>query len=954
MKGRYFYFLLPALWWHVVTGQVPYNHVFSVDKEMRNLRVHALSCDTRGLLWVGTTEGLYRYDGFRFSRQRTRAGAVTAMQTAPGGTVWIGFGDGSLGRVSGDSLVLVRRGSGRRTEAILCIATDRKGRTWYGTNGEGLHVLAGDTVLHFSPSDGLPDPVVYVLLEDASGRMLAGTDQGIGICTLNGKDKQVLPVPGNDKLPDSIVRSLLLDNDRLLIGTQDLGLFAWDFAAGDLVREFPDRCGNYGCWRKLIRSGRVLYAATDKGLVKVDLDTGKKRAENATGIASRITDLLFDAEGNLWVADNNGLYRSSDEKIQFLSVAGGERLTFVHTVLADSKGRLWYSPDQGLRCLESGEDGQPHLKSFTVVAPDKLIDIVTLCEDPYGNIWIGTVGDGIYRLRPSDGSVRKVQGDRRLDNASILSIARQGNAIWVAGFEGTFQFRLNAAEDFTVRAYSDDGPLKNKYVYHVFPDSRGRTWFALDGQGLLVLENGTFRQYTTENGLAGNVVYSITEDRAGNIWASTADAGLSCFDGKRFRNYSMEQGLSDLSVASVASDRYGNILAVSASGIDILRPGDTGIDHIGTEYGITDINPDANAVSTDPGGRLWIGTEKGIIRYSPEANAATRPMSCYILQARLFLSPVDTTIQRHFAYDENNFSFDFLAPHYSNPEAVSYRYRLEGLSPEWNVTKERTAMYPKLPPGRYRFRVEAALGSDFSRSGAAVFDFVVSAPFWTTWWFRLAALATLGLALAAYIRQREQQLRRVERLQQEKIHFQFEMLKNQVNPHFLFNSFNTLISFIEENPRVAVEYVEHLSALFRNIVTYREQDVISLEEELTVVRNYSFIQKKRYGDPFRLTIEVDETSWKKWMIPPLTLQLLIENAVKHNAVSRETPLHVRVFQADHILVVENNINPKFQAEPSSGLGLENVRSRYRLLTTRAVEIIPGNEYFRVKLPLIPV
>ena len=190
-------------------------------------------------------------------------------------------------------------------------------------------------------------------------------------------------------------------------------------------------------------------------------------------------------------------------------------------------------------------------------------------------------------------------------------------------------------------------------------------------------------------------------------------------------------------------------------------------------------------------------------------------------------------------------------------------------------------------------------------------------------------------------------------MQQEKIQFEFQVLRNQVNPHFLFNSFNTLISYIEEDPTMAVDYVEKLSVFFRNIVNYRDQDVITLEEEIGVLKTYFYLQQKRHGKNLMLNISVSEAEKKLIFIPPLTLQLLIENAIKHNAVSKETPLEIIIsLENKEQLIIKNNINPKITREPGTGTGLQNIIKRYSLLSKEPVTVNNDGTDFTVILPVL--
>jgi LytS/YehU family sensor histidine kinase len=144
-----------------------------------------------------------------------------------------------------------------------------------------------------------------------------------------------------------------------------------------------------------------------------------------------------------------------------------------------------------------------------------------------------------------------------------------------------------------------------------------------------------------------------------------------------------------------------------------------------------------------------------------------------------------------------------------------------------------------------------------------------------------------------------------------------------------------------------------LSEFFRNIVNYRDKDIISLGEEINLLNNYYYLQQKRYGNSLQLNINVPDTAKRQWHIPPLTLQLLMENAVKHNAVSKESVLTIDLYiENENRLVLRNNINPKISPQPGTGMGLQNIVNRYKLLNNEAVLIHNENGFFTVSLPAL--
>ena len=188
-------------------------------------------------------------------------------------------------------------------------------------------------------------------------------------------------------------------------------------------------------------------------------------------------------------------------------------------------------------------------------------------------------------------------------------------------------------------------------------------------------------------------------------------------------------------------------------------------------------------------------------------------------------------------------------------------------------------------------------------------------------------------------------------MEKDKVMLEFENLKSQVNPHFLFNSFNSLMNIIEEDQELAVEYVEKLAQFFRNILSHQDDEFITLGEEMQTVEDYFFIHQQRYGHLVSLDINVSN-DYMDWLIPPLTLQILIENAIKHNVISTASPLSIFISAEKGILTVSNKIARMKIAVASTGTGLQNIRNRYRILTGRSIEVNNGPEIFSVMVPLI--
>ncbi|TDX02015.1 sensor histidine kinase [Dinghuibacter silviterrae] len=190
-----------------------------------------------------------------------------------------------------------------------------------------------------------------------------------------------------------------------------------------------------------------------------------------------------------------------------------------------------------------------------------------------------------------------------------------------------------------------------------------------------------------------------------------------------------------------------------------------------------------------------------------------------------------------------------------------------------------------------------------------------------------------------------------EGLKRESLQAQLSALKTQVNPHFLFNNLNTLCAIIPEEPEQAVAFVQQLSRVYRHILEVKDEPSILLSKELDVLKAYAFLLKTRFGGNLDISIQVREEKLGERVVP-LSLQILMENAIKHNIVSAAKPLHIRVFSEEGRLVVSNTLQKKQQVSESTGIGLANIRNRYRLLSDQEVEVHEEPAQFTVYIPLI--
>jgi ligand-binding sensor domain-containing protein len=937
------------------------NRTFEYQNEP--VKVKVMHQDLNGIFWLGTDKGLFRYDGHEYEpvllSGKKVIKPVTAISESRTGKLWIGCETGQVYHFYNHTLTSFQPKEGLPKESVSAILEDKNSIVWLATNGEGLYYWKQDRLFNLNHDDGLPDNYVYALAEDFKGNVWAATDRGIGICSLKANRKSVQKLSTAQGLPDNLVTALISckAKETMWVGTYSGGFVSINVSSFKVLVPEVSTNWPYGPVTNLLATETgCIIGADGKHLIEYRQDPHEETIEFTLPVTEtrfKISDIQRDTEGFLWVAGNSPDVLTANPMFRFLPVGSSES---IHAVLPDKTGNVWFSTDNGIFLARKTANGFSIRAEFTKMQL-KGRSVVSMYQDATGYLWFGTFGGGLYRADAETGQIRFIGLKEGLTNENILSISGQGNEIWLATLGGAVHCLITGdMKQFSVpvafESFNHESGLGINYIYQVFQDSKNRIWFATDGKGLTVLENGKFRTFSNKDGLPGKTIYSVVQTPEGSIWVSVPKYGLYRFDSRKFSAFGGGKKLKEKTLAGLATDPKRNLVVLHKRGIEIIDSGTGQVIFYGEETGLNFNEPDLNTLAADKTGKFWIGVPGQLISFEPASTKIPPAPQIRITSTDLFLKPLNVKPGHQFKHDQNHISFNYAGLWYQNPEAVTYRLKLEGYDREWTVSNNRSITYPNLPPGNYIFKISASANGNFREAAVSEFPFEIAAPFWHTWWFYVLGFMLVSGGLYALVKAREKRLKAAERLEKDKVMFQFETLKNQVNPHFLFNSFNTLVALIEDDQQAAVEYVERMSDFFRNILLYREKDTITLQEELELIRNYYFLQQKRYGSNLNLQVEVPDSELEK-QVAPLTLQLLVENAIKHNVVSKQDPLLVEIFtEKDSYLTVRNNLQPKKNAERSTGIGLSNIKSRFAILGKRPVIVRQNDSVFEVKVPLI--
>ncbi len=933
-------------------GQIPFTKELWLNDANTPVKVNDLLYEPHGYIWLATDAGLYRFNGRSFTLLPDSTGQPVTALAATGNGVYAGYKSGQIGRVD-RGLVKLLKFSNRFPASAITSLQATGNMLWATTEDEGLFLFVNSTGVQLSVADGLTDNFIYDATI-AADKLLLSTDRGINRVVWKGDKPEIKSFTTEDGLPDNIVRVIqpVAGTALYWLGTQEGGVALYNDNDKVII---PLPLKSAWVWGQvndiLPVSSTEAWVATDEGYmlhIHSYEDSVNIMPVGYTGL--KLNKIIKDKADNIWCATNKGLMLHTGIYMDALRWPAGFHLQEVTAVTIDRNNNLWFTQNKELFRLPLTWPLQPqHVLSAATA-------ITCLYADAANNLWIGTFGRGLY-CHTSKGVLTSVKNIGALIDGHILSITGIGSHIWIASLNGVEETVIDYSQGVGLKQlkhHNKSSGTGSDYIYQLYADGKGRIWMATDGAGVCMYDGRKYHRWDSTAGLTSNVIYSVTEDRYGYIWVGTLQDGLFCYRDGKWQQV-LHKGTQNLNITSLKANATGQLLVVNEEGIDQWFPADKQFRHYNRrlDVGIDTTSSILNCITADTSGNVYVPFEQGFIRFKNISEQANIIPDVKINAISLFLKQLSEE-PHHFRHDENHVSFHFDGLNFINTDILHYRYKLQGGSYDdsWLYTNDEIVSFTQLPPGNYTFRLQVSLSSNFTNAAEASYHFSIAAPFWQrTWFIIIASLLLLGLGYL-YVRIRERSLRNRARLQRERMIFEYEHLKSQVNPHFLFNSLNTLVSLIDEDKAAAVDYTIHLSDLYRNMLSYKDQDLISLAEEYKIITNYMHVQQSRFGAALQLQVDIPEQVLNTRKIIPLALQLLIENAIKHNIASLAVPLVIHITATEDEITVRNILQPKISKEKASGLGLVNIKKRYSLLTGRTpVFTIEGNEYI-VILPLL--
>jgi ligand-binding sensor domain-containing protein len=935
----------------------PYGHdAWDSDSGLPQNSVQAITQTRDGYFWLGTQEGLVRFDGVRFTvfdGRNTPAlqdDWIQAVCTTRDGSLWIGTVVG-LVRYTGGRFEAWGIGTPIERAVVSSLLESRDGSLWIGSS-VGLGRIRNGRLEILSERADFPKGRVRALHEDSSGSLWFGLPDALARLRDGRVERRTL-ASGFPGPPLAIVgdgdggvwvgtgRSLVRVHDDRVTRYGDSGALA-DATAEALFRESGTAGLSNSVVQALLRDadGNV-WVGTPSGLFR--FRAGKfTRYTTENGLSSnRILSLYEDREGSIWIGTlDGGLNRFKGQRVFNYTHRDGLSDDKVWTVFQDREGSLWVGAADGdLDRMVSGAQRFEHFANFGNT-------IMAIEQDARGDLWLGTQGAGLIRLH--NGRPTRFTTADGLPGNWITSVCAEPNgALWI----GTVSGGAARFENGRFRAFHVRDGLPSEQIFSIFRDREGDVWVGTFGGGVARYRRGAFQTFTTRDGLAHDVVISIFQDSEGAHWFATR-GGLTRWRDGKFSTYRESEGLFHDAVQRVLEDGYGYLWLTSSWGIFRVRQSELAAvaDGVGRLHPVAfntasgmrgaECNNAQHGAWKSRDGRLWFATVKGLAMADPSCIRLNTTPPAVVVEDVLANGE---TLPRHDGRLElppgrGDLEFRYTAFNYSNPTAVRFRYRLDGIDSRWvEAGTRRSAYYPHLPPGGYRFRVKACNEDGVWNERGATVPLELAPRFYQTPWARGLALLSVCLVGFAVHRLRVRRIESREWFRTALTEAKLSALQAQLRPHFLSNTLNSILALIGTDPTRARRMTERLGDLLRASLETEPGGVVTLERELSILELYVGIEKMRFRDRLEFAMQV-EPAVRCADVPSFLLQPLVENAVKHGMRGRAAGGVVRIAGFAEgtrlILRVEDNgpgVPPETAVHRPGGIGVRNTRQRLETL-----------------------
>jgi ligand-binding sensor domain-containing protein/serine phosphatase RsbU (regulator of sigma subunit) len=775
-------------------AQLPAFWHLSMERGLSNADVTSIFQDSQGFMWIGTMDGLNRYDGYEMKIYRKNAkdtlslngNSVLRLIEDHDQNVWAATKTG-LNKYN-RTLDKFERVHGLGSSGVEALFVDAGGNLWAGTYG-GLAMLSAKTKTWEIIKEFDKKPVSAIQQTSKDDFWVAVRQKGLYHYHLPTKMlTQFVQDPNNpNSLAGNNINELFYDKKTaiLWLTTMNGGIGSYHLATKQFVNFKADPNNQNAILANNVRGicqdgPNLLFAVENGGIASYNTETKKitnflHDEKNASSIAGNsVWAIHKDREGRIWVGMFSiGLSIADKYREKFAQASIPLPSKIINTVIEDRKGRLWVGTANGIALDDNGktiyyqkDEKNPQSLSGNAV--------VRLFEDKQGRIWAGTWLNGVNLYEEGKGTFKKywdvkakISGDANKNCVYAFGDYVDNKQVLMGSFGGVniLNQQKDALENF-VPYIKQTANLD--YVKDIHQDRKGNIWVAtLKGLFFFDHQQGAPIRYVhsakDSTGLAINATYSIFEDSKNQIWiGSGAGLHLVLAPGK-FKRYSTEDGLPSNEVNGMEEDRRGNLWIITNQGLSRFDPKKQTFRNYSENDGLLSKQFKTNAIFKGKTGAIWLGTINGLNVFHPDSvkdnpHIPTISLTDFkIFNKSVAIGEHDSLLRQHISqtkeitlgHQYSVFSLDFVALGFTQSEKNRYAYRLEGFDLDWNyVGTQRSATYTNLDAGKYVLRVKACNNDGVWNEQGISLKINILPPWWATWWFR--ALAFLAVTASAY------------------------------------------------------------------------------------------------------------------------------------------------------------------------------------------------------------
>lgn len=960
---------------------------YSSDHGLSQLSCYALAQDPNGFIWAGTQDGLNRYDGklFKVYMRQNEDGKKLPSNTifslysdAVRNLLWVGTSGGlCLYHSSGDSLGKLSGyfpfAKALEKLPVKKIISFKKDEYWIIAFNNGLYYLNTATAILRS---------FFNEPENKSGVTDITWHEGKVIVSLLYTLYELVP-EGDAYRPQLLIKDYLFPqiealtsyDHRLWIGTISDGCYQignpvnkkesisspnivsggiYCFAV-DASNELWIGTRGSGIYRYNAAANRVIHALHNQFLP-------------GSPASNFVVFLLKDRQGNMWCGLSGGLSKYDPHSHQFGFVNGPASLNgslqdkVIYSMYRAKDGILYIgTQNRGLFEWKTANNQFIPLPASAVIGKANNV-IYNITEDDKGNIWAATFG-GLMQLERKTKKITYYPENKtraRLNNMYAVTKLKKADSLLVSADDGLHFFSLKEKRWVTFPPGPENINMINgfaafKGIRHFYEDERNTLWLCAPGSGLIRYQYLENKLETVEavNTVSPSVRHLLAD---GPVFLLATDNGLVVYDREKdkvIRQVSVKaNGMSNVCYA-VQKDNQGFYWVSTNAGLRKINRQYEVEQVYSTNNGLTFLEYNTGCTSKDTNGMLYFGGMGGITFFDPATlkpntfspqpvitgitvNDASRPVSFQNQEAL------------RLRYDENFLSVQFAVANFSNEKNNRFSYRLKGLNDSWSpLSTSDRAGFTSLPPGEYTFELKSVNSDGHWSEGITELGITILSPWWQTWWFISGACLLLAGLLTWLIRRRIVAIKREAELKHQIAEAEMMAMRAQMNPHFVFNSLNSIREMILSNENEAAShFLGKFAGLIRITLDQSERSFTSLRQTISHLTRYMEIEQIRNGEFTSRILADDDLDPDEVMLPSMLIQPFVENALWHGTTSTWKNININIdfkkengrllciIEDDGIGIRQSLKNKTNGSRTHHSLGLENISNRIRLLNEK--------------------